>query len=987
MQERPKTKQTSPTGEIKKLGRYQIIDKVGQGGMGSVFKAYDTKLERIVALKTLSPSIAAEESAVARFEREAKANAKLRHPNIVVLHDFEEVAGIYFLTMDFIEGGSLKSLLEKEWLSFGTSCQLMLQIAGAIGYAHTQGVIHRDIKPANILVNQEGKAVVTDFGLAKIINETTKISQTGAIMGTPVYMSPEQAAGSPDDPVDTRSDIYSLGTVFYEMLTGKPPFEGDTNIHIMHKILYEEIKSPREVNPKIPMILDAVCKKALAKKKEIRYQTAVEMSGAIEQYLKSKTREAAAIQEGHAKVIPITKQHAPIKARDTATAQKPAGARPGEMTTRESPKKTKPSVPRVLQDKKICQKATLYPAVFVLLGIFCIAGILWKFSSRPSEPEPEQETTKPVEAVPATPVTQKQDYTNESVAKWAKIDALSAEQTHQKLALVEEFLKNPHYPNTPCFAKAAALRESLVIRIKEEEANNIKEEEARNIHERLVRDAAGPVQRWDALRQFPVKYADTHAGRKVAEEMTKIERGAIERLQEKADTLERMVKTRDFSDMPHFEDMADSALAPLLARMGEKVPNVLVLVERLRTLYENAKAMQEAIPREGGEPERPERPERPEAGPFEHRAREGGEPERPEAGPFEHRPETEPARRHLPEDVQAWLQEYHELIDNELFDLIGKKHFPEACERVEQLLIKSRNFDNLPEVKVLEKRLKETKEVKDFFFSILRIIQEKGQAVSIGNVKGRLVEVEERLVSLQVADRQRCVVVPIDRVSTKDLLKGIALPEKEGKHVLYLCGLLLGCEGEWELSKKYLAECASLGFPAVSELRQRFAERRKKGNAEAYPKDSPQQPERPSGKESSGSWEAKAFDLCDKILESVAKDDFDLFEGCLLPHVPRWRKKESWSKVHDICQKIKVLERQFLFPCPNLKKFRLLDRKMMFPVDKRMAVSLRVQYPNASPDKSTQQIYVVMIQEDKHCFLWEVIMGETPDKTKEKDRK
>ena len=272
------------------LGRYRLMSKLGQGGVGTVYKACDTKLDRIVALKTLSLGNINDKT-VQRFAREAKCNAKLCHPNIVVLYDFEEISGTYCITMEFIEGSALEQTLSRQKLPIARSCQIMFDILGAINYAHQQGIIHRDLKPSNILINKDGKPFLTDFGLAKALGEAAKISQTGALLGTPAYMSPEQASANSNNPVDTRSDIYSLGAVFYEMLTGKRVIEGDSVYNVLFKIVGEEVKPPREINPGIPIELDRICMRALAKKKEERYQTAVHMATDIRQYLKKLDEE------------------------------------------------------------------------------------------------------------------------------------------------------------------------------------------------------------------------------------------------------------------------------------------------------------------------------------------------------------------------------------------------------------------------------------------------------------------------------------------------------------------------------------------------------------------------------------------------------------------------------------------------------------------------------------------------------------------------
>jgi serine/threonine protein kinase/formylglycine-generating enzyme required for sulfatase activity len=272
----------------KQIGRYRLMSKIGQGGAGTVYKARDTKLDRVVALKLLSLA-GFNEKSMQRFSREARCNAKLRHPNIVVLYDFEQIGNDHYLVMDYVDGQSLEKLMGKKRLPIGQTCQIMLDLLSAMQYAHHQGIIHRDIKPSNILINEDGKPFLTDFGLAKALTETVKISQSGALLGTPAYMSPEQASPGAGNTVDIRSDIYSLGAVFYEMLTGQRAFDGDSVYSVLFKIVGEPVQSPREINAEVPAALELVCLKALAKKKEERYPNATDMAGAINKYLSGKT--------------------------------------------------------------------------------------------------------------------------------------------------------------------------------------------------------------------------------------------------------------------------------------------------------------------------------------------------------------------------------------------------------------------------------------------------------------------------------------------------------------------------------------------------------------------------------------------------------------------------------------------------------------------------------------------------------------------------
>jgi len=262
----------STKNRLSSLGRYQIIDEIGRGGMGMVFKAYDTELERIVALKVLLEKDQGQEQHTQRFLREAKATARLHHQNIVALHDINRHQELTFYTMDFIKGVSLKTyIIQNPTLSVQTIISLLLPITEAVHYAHTQGIIHRDLKPANIMIDEENNPLVMDFGLAKIINVEDDLSRSGDQMGTPAYMSPEQASGSK---VDFRTDIYALGTILYQMLTGRPPFQGENYYNIFFQIIKNDPVLPRRLNPDIPLDLEAICLKCLEKKASKRYISA-----------------------------------------------------------------------------------------------------------------------------------------------------------------------------------------------------------------------------------------------------------------------------------------------------------------------------------------------------------------------------------------------------------------------------------------------------------------------------------------------------------------------------------------------------------------------------------------------------------------------------------------------------------------------------------------------------------------------------------------
>ena len=256
------------------LGRYHILEKLGEGGMAVVYKAFDTKLEREVALKIIRVDAIlpnALERTKKRFEREAKALAKLNHPNIVPIMDSGQEGDTPYLVMGYIPGGTLKKKITGNPLPWREAAQLLIPIAQALAYSHKQGIVHRDIKPLNILITAENEPMLTDFGIARILqqDETLDLTGTGMGVGTPEYMAPEQGLGHK---VDHRADIYALGIIFYEMLTGRKPFQADTPMAVVVKQINDPLPRPEQFASDIPDDIQAILLKMLAKKPEYRYQ-------------------------------------------------------------------------------------------------------------------------------------------------------------------------------------------------------------------------------------------------------------------------------------------------------------------------------------------------------------------------------------------------------------------------------------------------------------------------------------------------------------------------------------------------------------------------------------------------------------------------------------------------------------------------------------------------------------------------------------------
>jgi serine/threonine protein kinase len=269
------------------LGQYLLMEQLGMGGMATVYKAYQTTLERYVAVKILHPSVAGEEKFVKRFRREARAVASLRNVHIVQVHDFGVEGRLYYMVMEYIEGITLKARLQElkkagQFMSLEEVSGLIGQVSEALDYAHARGMVHRDVKPSNILVTAENDAVLGDFGLSKMV-EGISLTKSG-LVGTPEYMSPEQAEGRE---MDARTDIYSLGVVLYEMLTGQVPFSADTPLAVLIKHVRAPLPLPRKANPHISPAAERVILKAMAKHPESRYERAGQMAQALSLALKA----------------------------------------------------------------------------------------------------------------------------------------------------------------------------------------------------------------------------------------------------------------------------------------------------------------------------------------------------------------------------------------------------------------------------------------------------------------------------------------------------------------------------------------------------------------------------------------------------------------------------------------------------------------------------------------------------------------------------
>jgi ligand-binding sensor domain-containing protein/tRNA A-37 threonylcarbamoyl transferase component Bud32 len=275
----------------KRLGSYQLLEQVGQGGMATIFKAYQPSMDRYVAVKVLPAHFTQDETFVSRFTQEARTLARLEHPHILPVHDYGEQEGITYLVMRYIQAGTLKDLIAQQGpMDLKEAARILEQVCRALGHAHDQGIIHRDIKPSNVLIDERKDAFLTDFGIAKLVAGTSQFTATGAVVGTPAYMSPEQGMGQP---LDHRCDIYALGVMLYEMVTGQVPFDAETPLAILMKHVNAPLPPPRLIKPDLPEMIERVILKAMAKSPADRFQSAEEMGETLQRAVAGLPTEVA----------------------------------------------------------------------------------------------------------------------------------------------------------------------------------------------------------------------------------------------------------------------------------------------------------------------------------------------------------------------------------------------------------------------------------------------------------------------------------------------------------------------------------------------------------------------------------------------------------------------------------------------------------------------------------------------------------------------
>jgi serine/threonine protein kinase len=342
----------------KQLGPYQIVSRLGIGGMATVFKAYQPRMDRNVALKVLPRHFSKNPEFIHRFSLEARLIAKLEHPHILPVYDFGESDGYTYLSMRLVRGGSLSNLLQKHGKLELTKINCIISQAGeALDYAHKAGVIHRDFKPSNVLIDKFDNCLLTDFGIAKLIEMTSHLTHTGGILGTPTYISPEQGSG---ELIDNRSDIYSLGVVLYQMVVGDVPYKADTPMAVIFKHIHDPLPLPRQKVPDLPEPVERVILKALAKNPDDRYSTAFDLVNALQGAIDQPTAPIQEVQEPDLDLEPTE------VVRETIS---------------EPPEEPRPEIvkPKVVEEKKTLPRRVWVYGVLVIFLLAIFAGSGWYY--------------------------------------------------------------------------------------------------------------------------------------------------------------------------------------------------------------------------------------------------------------------------------------------------------------------------------------------------------------------------------------------------------------------------------------------------------------------------------------------------------------------------------------------------------------------------------------------------------------------------------
>ena len=370
-----------------RIGPYEVISAIGEGGMGQVYQGMDTRLRRKIALKLLSLSCMGEAERVRRFEQEAQAASALNHPNIITIHEIGQSDSLHFIATEFVEGETLRAAITNRRMAIGDVLDVAIQTASALQAAHENGIVHRDIKPENIMLRRDGYVKVLDFGLAKLTEHFTIESidkgQTGLntdpgiVMGTPRYMSPEQARGLE---VDSRTDIFSLGVMIYEMVTGRVPFEGATPSDVIAALLKDEPEPPSASIPEVPFELDRVVKRALSKNRDDRYQTVAELSADLHQL-----KEAIQL---NAKLGQVSTAAPSLRMIGSETA----AVRKFRSTNPEASQETG-SLERP-EKKRLRAGSVVAALVIIVVGIIAIASVNRRLAITPSSGQSARSSTR-----------------------------------------------------------------------------------------------------------------------------------------------------------------------------------------------------------------------------------------------------------------------------------------------------------------------------------------------------------------------------------------------------------------------------------------------------------------------------------------------------------------------------------------------------------------------------------------------------------------
>ncbi|MCC7206218.1 MAG: PD40 domain-containing protein [Anaerolineae bacterium] len=371
------------------LGQYQITALLGKGGMATVYRARQASVNRDVAVKVIKPDLAETEEFIARFQREAQTIAGMSHPHVLKVFDFGEHSDMVYLVMELLTGGSLNDLIRREGaLQLPVMLRIVDQIAQALDYAHRRGIVHRDMKPQNVLLDENGNAFLTDFGIAKLLTETSALTQSGMAMGTPAYMAPEQWRG---EQVDGRIDTYALGVMIFEMLTGRLPFSGDTPFSMMHMHVYEAPPSLQSARPELPPALQQVIDRAMAKDRDNRYASAGELAAALRGVIGGYGAPVAPpptpIQADLTAPVPAGSALGQTPAMRGATPSRPATAASPGMT----PTRTPGGTPLATEEEEVAPPRripVLIPLVVVILAVVGLAVILLSQGGGGGEPTP-----------------------------------------------------------------------------------------------------------------------------------------------------------------------------------------------------------------------------------------------------------------------------------------------------------------------------------------------------------------------------------------------------------------------------------------------------------------------------------------------------------------------------------------------------------------------------------------------------------------------